>query len=138
VVDVGAARQFDPATYIFGRVGYEYPLSEKLFVMGMIGGFGRVSGDDSGSAFVADATLNYHWHRRFSFGLGLGFWAGDDEGQMDENANQLDVIGNVGYLVYGEPEGFNTTLFIEIRSGTDEFDELDSLGRYGFGLRMRF
>ncbi|MCG6891978.1 MAG: hypothetical protein LJE65_00090 [Desulfobacteraceae bacterium] len=138
VVDLGGARQFDPATYVFGRIGYEYPLTEKLYIMGMLGAFGRVSGEDSGSAFVADATLNYHWYNRFSFGLGLGYWGGDDQGPLDENAHQLDVIGNVGYLVYGDPEGLNTTLFFEIRSGTDEFDELDSLGRYGFGIRMRF
>ena len=41
VVDVGLAHQFDPASYVFARVGYEYPLNEKITVIGLLGGFAR-------------------------------------------------------------------------------------------------
>ena len=76
VVDVGYAHQFDPADYIFARVGYEYPLTEKLYVLGLVGGFARVAGDDGGSAFTVDALLNYHVNDKLFFGGGVGLWAG--------------------------------------------------------------
>jgi hypothetical protein len=130
VVDFGYARVFDPADYAFGRVGYELPLVDRLHVMGMIGGFGKVAGCDGDSAFVADVTLNYHWAGPLSVGFGAGYWSGDD--------GQIDLIGNVGIKVFGDPEGFNGTLFAEVRSATGELDKLDSLGRYALGLRLRF
>ena len=95
LVDVGLSRQPDPANYAFARVGYELPLTEKLYLMGLVGGYLRWMGDDGESAFTADAMLDYHWAGRTSFGLGAGFWSGND--------GQLDLIGNLGFLVFGDP-----------------------------------
>lgn len=130
VVDLGYAYIFDPANFLFGRVGYELPLVDGLHLLGMVGGFWKVEGSENESSFVADLTLNYHFLDRMWVGAGVGYWSGQD--------GQLDVIANLGCRVYGPADGFNASLFVEARSATDEFEELGSTGRYGAGLRFRF
>ncbi len=141
VVDIGYAHQFDPADYIFARVGYEYPLTDKLYVMGLIGGFARVSGDDGGSAFTLDALLNYHVNEKFFIGGGVGLWAGDSDSENIDNADdddaEADLIVNMGYLVHERPGGMKTSLFVE---GRCQADELVSswASRIGMGVRLQF
>jgi hypothetical protein len=130
LADVGLSRQPDPANYLFARVGYEFPLTPKLYLMGLVGGYLRFQGDDGDSAFTADAMLDYHWMSRFSVGLGAGFWSGYD--------GQLDLLANVGYLVFGAPETANGSLFLEARLPADELGDSDMYGRFGMGLRYRF
>jgi len=67
---------------------------------------------------------------RFSAGAGVGYWSGND--------GQLDLIANVGYLLSGEPDGGNTSLFLEARLPVDELDNPNEFGRIGLGLRFRF
>lgn len=130
VVDAGFSYQFDPASYLFARVGYEFPLVDKLSLMVFVGGSFRVHGEDGESAFIADALLDYRWWNRLSFGLGAGYWSGND--------GQLDLIANLGFLVYGKPDAFNSTLFIEGRSAADELGSLRDQARLGLGIRFRF
>ena len=132
VVDLGYAHIFDPADYIFGRVGYEIPLPwvDGLHLLGMIGGFAKVDGAANSSAFVADLTLNYHWLGPLSFGFGLGYWSGGD--------GQMDLIANLGCKVFDDILGTKGELFIEGRSEADQLDELSARGRWGAGLRLRF
>ena len=130
VADAGLSYQFDPATYLFARIGYEFPLIDKLSLMAYLGGSFRIHGDDGGSAFMADVILDYHWWNRLSFGLGAGYWSGND--------GQLDLIANLGFLMFGTPTSFNGTLFIEARSAIDELKHLNEQGRLGLGIRFRF
>lgn len=130
VVDAGVFYQFDPASYLFARIGYEFPLFDKLSLLAFVGGAFRVHGEDGGSAFIADAILDYHWWNRLSFGLGAGFWSG--------NGGQIDGIANLGFLVFGNPNSFNGTLFLEARSEIGELDRLHDEGRFGLGMRFRF
>jgi hypothetical protein len=130
VVDTGFSYQYDPATYLFARIGYEFPLFDKLGLLAMVGGSFRVHGNDGGSAFIADAILDYHWWNRLSFGVGAGFWSG--------NGGQMDLIANLGFLVYEKPNSFNTTLFLEARSKIDELNNMHDQGRFGLGVRFRF
>lgn len=130
VVDAGFSRQNDPASYLFARVGYEIPLIDKLSFIGFVGGSFRIGGEDGGSAFIADAMLDYHWWNRLSFGLGAGYWSGD--------GGHVDAIANLGFLLFGEPNTFNGTLFIEGRSAIDEMDKISDQGRFGLGMRFRF
>lgn len=135
VVDVGYAHQFDPANYVFARVGYEYPLTEKLYAMGLIGGFARFEGDDGGSAFTVDALLNYYINEKMFVGGGVGLWAGDDDSEDDDA--EADVILNMGYLVHEKPGGMKTSLFVEGRCEADEL--VSSLAsRLGLGVRFQF
>lgn len=130
VVDLGIARLFDPANFILARVGYELPVAKDIYLLGMIGGFLKVDGSDGDSAGVIDLTANWRWLGPASLGLGLGYWAGED--------SKLDIIANIGFMVFGDPRKFNGSLFFEMRAATNELDELDSQGRYAIGLRFRF
>jgi hypothetical protein len=131
IVDAGISTIVDPRTFLFGRVGYEYPLTDNLYVMGLIGGFGRIGGDEGGSAFVADAILDYRW-TRFSVGFGGGYWSAD--------GGKFDLIADLGFRLGEDSNTFlgKSTLFLELRSAADEMDEMRDRGRLGMGLRYRF
>ncbi len=131
VVDTGFSYQDDPASYLFVRMGYEFPLFDRLSLIAYLGGYFRIHGYEGGSAVVADAMLDYHWWNRLSFGMGAGYWWTGNDGQVD-------LIANVGVLLYGKPDSFNSTLFLEARSEIDELDNLHNLGRFGLGIRFRF
>jgi hypothetical protein len=131
IVDGGIAGIVDPRTFLFGRVGYEHPLTDNLYVMGLIGGFGRVGGDKGGSAFVADVILDYRW-TRFSVGLGGGYWSAE--------GGKFDLIADLGYRLGEDANTFlgRSTLFFEVRSAVDQMDEMRDKGRLGLGFRYRF
>lgn len=134
VVDVGFCHQPDPADYVFARVGYEIRMVERLYLLGLVGGFGHVGNDvgryDGENAFVADLLLDYHWWHRLSFETGAGYWSGHD--------GHVDLIAGAGVLLFGQPEAFNGTVFLEGRSFADDLEHLDDNGRIGLGLRFRF
>jgi hypothetical protein len=130
VLDTGFSYQVDPASYVFARIGYEFPLFDKLSLLAFVGGYSRIHGEDGGSAFIADAILDYHWWNRLSFGLGAGFWSGND--------GQMDLIANLGFFLFGNPNSFNGTLFLEARSEVGALDRLNDQGRIGLGMRFRF
>ena len=129
VVDVGLAHMADPASYVFARVGYEVPLTEKLYAMGLVGGFIRFDGNDGGDAFTADALLNYYFTEKLFIGAGAGFWSGDD--------GKVDLILNTGYQIYENTGVMKMSLFLEGRSYADDFGERDTT-RVGAGLRFQF
>jgi len=129
VVDVGLAHQFDPASYVFARGGYEVFLTEKLSAMGLVGGFARIDGYDGGSAFTADALLNYYFTEKMFAGAGVGFWTGEDD--------NIDLIVNMGYLIYEKPDTMKTSLFIEGRCEADNMITSKAT-RVGMGLRFQF
>jgi hypothetical protein len=131
IADIGYARQIDPGNYLFARVGYEYPLADKVYVLGMIGGYGHVEGEDGDSAFIADAMLEYRW-TRFSIGLGGGYWSGD--------GGKMDVIADLGCRLSLDENSLlgKTSLFLEARSPSDKIDSIRDDGQVGLGLRFRF
>jgi hypothetical protein len=128
VVDIGLAQQFDPASYVFARIGYAYPLLDRLYIMGLVGGFIRFDGDDGGDAFTADALLNYHFTDKVFAGAGVGYWSDEDE---------VDLIINLGYLIYEKPDSFKTSLFIEGRCFADDLISSEA-ARLGAGVRFQF
>jgi len=131
IADVGYARQFDPGNYLFARVGYEYPLADKVYILGMIGGYGHVEGEDGESAFIADAILEYRW-TRFFVGLGGGYWSGD--------GGKMDVIADLGYRLSLDENSLlgKTSLFLEARTPSDKIDSIRDDGQVGLGLRFTF
>ena len=128
--DVGLSYQPDPANYAFGRVGYEFPLADRLYVVGLVGGFLRWKGNTGGDAFIADAMLDYHWMGNVSTGLGAGYWSGND--------GQIDLIANVGYRLSGGPVGSYRSLFIEARLPSNNLENAYDYGRFGMGMRFGF
>ncbi|MCX5869596.1 MAG: hypothetical protein NTY00_02960 [Deltaproteobacteria bacterium] len=129
VADIGYAYQFDPTSYVFARVGYEFPLTERLYAMGLVGGFARVGGDDADSAFTADALLNYYLTEKWFVGAGAGYWSGND--------GKADLIVNMGYLIYEKPGTMKTSLFVEGRCEADDLISSQA-SRLGVGLRFQF
>jgi hypothetical protein len=137
VGDLGYYHQFDPSHILFGRAGVEYRFNEQFSVLGMIGAAPEVHGKDGASAFIADFLAEYSFSRYY-IDLGLGGWITNGDDDMPGENSQLDMIAGFGARVYGEPEEFNASLFVEARSAFDEMDELGHYGRFGFGVRFRF
>ncbi len=137
VADAGYLHQFDPANYAFVRFGFEYECSEQLSFLAMMGGAPRVHGADGRSAALFDFLAQYSWSRVFA-GVGLGAWITSGDDDLDTEDTDIDIIANIGTRIYGEPDGFNTSLFLEARSGIDELGDFSKYGRVGVGLRFRF
>jgi len=135
--DLGYYRQFDPANYVFGRVGMEYKLNDQFALLGLIGGAPVLDGDGA-SAFLADLLAEYTFASRYFIDLGVGAWITNGDSDIPEENSQLDMVAGFGARVYGEPEQFNASLFVEARSAFDEMDELYKYGRFGAGVRFRF
>ena len=141
LADLGFYRMFDPANYLAGRIGYEYRLDQRFSLIGMVGAFPKLNGNQGASAAVIDAFLNIRCPGKGYFaGIGVGAWlsSGDDDDDLGLEDDGVDFILNVGTRIWGDPEGFNTSIFAEGRSAFDEFDQLAELGRYGVGLRFQF
>lgn len=138
LADVGFFRQFDPGNYVSLRIGYEYRLNQSFSLVGLIGGFPKVQGNQGASAFTIDGLVNYHWMQRFFAGIGIGGWITGGDQDLDAEDSQVDLIANIGVRIYGDPETFNTSLYIEGRSAFDEFDDISKYGRFGAGLRFQF
>ena len=136
--DVGYYHQVDPANYLFGRVGLEYKFNERFGVLGMIGAAPRVEGEDGKSAFLIDLIGEYTFGSRYFIDLGLGGWLTSGDDDLETENSQLDLIAAFGARVYGEPDEFNASLFVEARSGVDEMSDFGDYGRLGFGVRFRF
>ena len=137
VADVGYYKQFDPGDYLFVRGGIEHRFSEQFSVLGMFGISPYLKGQDGDSAMLLDILANYDWNPVFaSFGIGGWLSAGDSD--LDSEDSGLDLIADVGTRVYGEPEAFNASLFVEARAAVDELDDIIKYGRFGIGIRCRF
>ncbi|WP_457575377.1 hypothetical protein [Desulfomarina sp.] len=137
LADAGYFRQYDPANHLFARVGLEYRITEDFSLLGMVGGAPHIHGLDGKSAVLVDGLGEYHWSNYF-VNLGVGGWLTDGDSDNDAENSQLDLIASAGARVYGEPDAFNASLFIEVRSGVDEIGDLIDYGRFGFGVRFRF
>ncbi|MFH0780712.1 MAG: hypothetical protein V2B20_02025 [Pseudomonadota bacterium] len=137
VGDLGYYRQFDPSNYVFGRVGMEYKFTDQFALLGLIGWAPEVHGHDGASTFLADLLAEYSFSRYF-VDLGVGGWITNGDNDLPGENSQLDMIAGFGARVFGEPEKFNASLFVEARSAFDEMDELGRYGRFGAGVRFRF
>ncbi len=136
--DVGFLHQLDPANYIVVRGGIEYEFTENFSLIGMVGGAIHLNGEDGESALLIDVLANYKWSSGMFIGVGLGGWITSGDDDLSQEDSDLDVIVNLGARIFGEPDGFNSSIFIEFRSAVDEMDEFDEFGRFGAGLRFNF
>jgi hypothetical protein len=144
--DLGYLRLSDPADYLFARVGVEYkPYAgmdnafKDISFLAMFGAAPKLDGCDGDDALLLDAFVQYNWSQGFDgfIGLGLGGWisAGDDDIASEDT--DLDILANIGARVYGDPEDFNISLFLEARNAVDELDSISQYGRFGIGLRFQ-
>ncbi|WYD79639.1 MAG: hypothetical protein V8K32_10010 [Candidatus Electrothrix gigas] len=146
VVDAGYLRMPDSANFGFGRIGVEYAFNQRLSFLGMIGGAIKADGSNGDDAWLLDFMLQYNmffmrvkdkWNPVF-FGFGLGGWMSDGDDNIESEDSDIDIIAQVGTQIFGDPESFNTSLFLEARSGIDEMNKVSEYGRFGIGVRLRF
>ncbi|MCI5190201.1 MAG: hypothetical protein D3905_10505, partial [Candidatus Electrothrix sp. AS4_5] len=120
--------------FAFGRIGLEYAFNQRLSFLGMVGG--TTDAENGDDVWLIDLMLQYNmysWNPVF-FGFGLGGWNND----LNFQDSDIDVIAQFGFQIFGHPESFDTSLFVEARSGIDDFDNFGDEGRFGVGLRFRF
>lgn len=131
VADIGAMYMDEPVTYLPVRVGYDYRFCDYFSLLGLVGYapviYGKGGIDDG--AIMADLLGVFRFGRMF-LGAGVGYWHSD----LSEHG---DGIAELGYIIFGEPDEQNVSLFVEGRSAFDEFDHLEK-GRIGAGLRFQF
>ncbi|MCI5134521.1 MAG: hypothetical protein D3920_05465 [Candidatus Electrothrix sp. AW2] len=124
----------DKSDFAFGRIGLEYAFNQRLSFLGMVGG--TTDAENGDDIWLIDLMLQYNmysWNPVF-FGFGLGGWNND----LNFQDSDIDVIAQFGFQIFGHPESFDTSLFVEARSGIDDFDNFGDEGRFGVGLRFRF
>jgi len=147
VATAGFLRMWDPANFFPIRGGLEYRITDNLSLLGMLGYNIHIDGDHGDDAISADLLLHY-WINRFFIGAGIGYWEMDDE-SVDREAvdgGHTDLIFQTGVRVFGEPDMFNVSLFLEARHwlGVDQDDlitnvDADKLAsRLGGGILFRF
>ncbi|XCN71512.1 MAG: hypothetical protein Q3M24_14455 [Candidatus Electrothrix aestuarii] len=144
VGDLGYLRLSDPADYLFARLGVQYsPFAgtslENLSFLAMVGAAPKLDGSDGDDALLIDVFAQYNWSGAFDgfVGLGLGGWITDNDSDLDSDDSDLDVLANIGARVYGDPNAFNISVFLEARSAVDEMSDIDQYGRFGIGLRFQ-
>jgi len=144
--DIGYLRLSDPADFAFGRIGVEYkPYTymdnafKNVSFLAMVGAAPKVSGSDGADALLVDVFAQYNWSQGFDgfIGLGLGGWISDGDDDLDSEDTDIDILANIGARVYGDPDEFNISIFLEARNAVDELDSISQYGRFGIGLRFQ-
>jgi len=142
--DLGYLRLSDPADYFFARLGVQYsPFTDSslknLSFLAMLGSAPKLSGEDGDDALLVDVFAQYNWHGAFDgfIGLGLGGWITDNDSNLDSADTDLDFLANIGARVYGSPDDFNISVFLEARNAVDEMSDISEYGRFGIGLRFQ-
>ncbi len=142
VAAVGFTHLIDPGNFVTLRGGLEYWLNEDVSVMGLLGYNIHIDGNQGDDALSADLLALYHFSRYY-IGAGVGWWNMDDDSydlhqrEILDGSN-LDLIVQAGARVYGEPDGFNVSLFGEARAFADSLDELDVSSRFTAGVLFHF
>ncbi|MCI5190118.1 MAG: hypothetical protein D3905_10085, partial [Candidatus Electrothrix sp. AS4_5] len=150
--DLGYLRLGDPADFLFARLGVQYsPYTraryagtpyENISYLLMIGSAPKLSDDDEdgASALLLDGIAQYNFSDPFDgfVGLGLGAWISAGDEDFDDQDSDLDILLNVGARVYGEPDKFNASVFLEARNAIDELSDISDYGRFGIGIRFQY
>ncbi|MCW5211832.1 hypothetical protein VU04_02855 [Desulfobulbus sp. TB] len=148
--DLGYLHLLDPAEFLFARLGVQYsPYTrthyagtpyENISYLLMIGSAPKLSGSDGASALLLDGIAQYNFSDAFDgfVGIGLGAWISAGDEDFDDQDSDLDILLNAGARVYGEPDKFNASVFLEARSAIDELSDISDYGRVGIGIRFQY
>lgn len=140
LTDLGYFHQFDPYDYLIVRAGAEYNFSNNYSGLALIGAAPLLRGTDGKTAFLIDLLVEINFSRSF-VDLGIGTWITSGNDILKTENTQIDFITVIGTRIFGEPDAFNASLFLEARNGLEELNSIHnirSFGRYGGGLRFRF
>jgi hypothetical protein len=109
---------------------------ENISYLALVGAAPKLDGSDGDDALLIDLFAQYNWSGGF-IGLGLGAWISDGNDDLDSEDTDLDILANIGARVYGDPDKFNISIFLEARNAVDELSDMDQYGRFGIGLRFQ-
>lgn len=144
-VIVGYEHQFDPSEYIFGKVGYDFAITDEFHILPSLGFYGQVHGADGESSLAVDVLASYYVAPRFAVGVGVGYWSGelqtrDDWGRSHDygDDNNIDLIIAAYYDLPVNWLGMIPSIYVEGRNDMENFDDISLTGRLGAGLMVRF
>ncbi|MDR0477340.1 MAG: hypothetical protein LBH14_05320 [Desulfobulbaceae bacterium] len=141
---VGYEHQFDPSEYIFGKVGYDFAITDQFHLLPSLGFYGQVHGKDGESSIAVDVLASYYVVKNFAVALGVGFWPGalvtrDQYGRScDRDKNNVDAIVAAYYDLPVQWLGMKPSIYVEGRNSVQEFDNMNLTARVGGGLMVRF
>jgi|GEM_PF-1183066 len=146
VAILGYMHQFDPGHYIFGKLGYEFYITDGFRIMPSFGLYGKFSGDDGGTSVAIDVLASYYVvPKTLALGIGVGYWPGnlqtrDDFGRSHDygDDNNIDLILAAYYDLPTKWFGTQPAIYVEARSDMENFDDLQKTGRLGVGLMLHF
>jgi hypothetical protein len=142
---VGYEHQFDPSEYIFGKVGYDFGITDSFHVLPSLGFYGQVHGKDGNSSIAVDVLASYYIVKDLAIGIGVGFWPGDLKtrdrygrpGNFGDD-NNVDAIVAIYYDLPVEWIGIRPTLYVEGRNDVERFRDMSETSRIGGGIMFRF
>jgi len=137
IFDIGFMYEANAATYLPIRFGAEYSFDENFSVMGLLGGTPQLGDTDGASGFLIDALAMYRINK-FSMGLGFGGWLSSMNNGTNPEDSRLDAIAELGYQICSRDDRGSAEIYVEGRSGVDEFDDFDQFARISAGLRFRY
>ena len=144
-VIVGYEHQFDPSEYIFGKVGYDFAVTNDFHILPSLGLYGQVHGDDGETSVAVDVLASYYVVHNFALGIGVGYWSGELEtrdrwGNKHDfgDDNNIDLIIAAYFDLPVEWLGMKPSIYIEGRNDMENFDDISLTGRLGAGLMVHF
>ena len=143
---LGYEYQVDPGHYIFGKVGYDFAITERFRLLPSFGLYGHVGGDNGETSVALDLLASYYVvPDTLALGLGVGFWPGqlrtrDSFGKRHDygDDNNFDLILAAYYDLPMKWFGVQPALYVEGRLDMERFNDLGLTTRYGGGLMLRF
>jgi hypothetical protein len=144
---LGYEYQVDPGHYIFGKVGYDFGITERFHLLPSFDLYGHVGGDNGETSVSLDLLASYYVvPDTLALGIGVGFWPGqlrtrDDFGRRHDygDDNNFDLIVAAYYDLPMKWFGVvQPALYVEGRLDTQRFNDLGLTTRYGGGLMLRF
>ncbi|MDR3089721.1 MAG: hypothetical protein LBU39_07895 [Desulfobulbaceae bacterium] len=143
---IGYSHQWDPSEYIFGKVGYDFAITDQFHVLPSLGLYGQVQGDDGETSFpVIDVLASYYVMPELALGIGVGYWHGElqtrDAWGRDHDYGDdknFDLILAAYYDLPTDWFGMKPSVYVEGRCDMENMDEPDLTGRLGAGLMIHF
>jgi len=146
---LGYEHQVADGKYIFGKVGYDFALTDRFHLLPSFDLYGHIAGDDGTTSVSLDLLASFYLVRNtLAVGVGVGFWPGelrtrDEHGLRipgnDRDDNNFDLILAVYYDLPVKWFGQQPALYIEGREDMQRLTQsMNQSTRYGGGLMIRF
>jgi len=146
-VILGYEHQVADGKYIFGKVGYDFDITDRFHLLPSFDLYGHVGGDDGETSVSLDLLASYYVvPDTFALGIGVGFWPGqlltrDQYNKRHDygDDNNFDLILAAYYNLPMKWFGAQPAIYVEGREDFERFNgDWNKTIRYGGGLMVRF